>query len=294
MKHFRLRTPAGLIILWAALMGSPAHAQDALQQIKSLYASAAYEDALTLVTRIDAGARRPELEKYRVFCLIALGKTAEAEKAIATVVTENPSFQPDAGEASPRVREMFARVRRALVPDIAQRMYLEGRAALDRKDVAASSARFEALVALIEEATKDSPELETDEPMLPELKLLASGFLDLNRAAARKAEAAAPQLEPPNAAARTPLEISSPVPVKQDLPVWLPPDPLSRREFRGALRVFISASGQVTGAELSPAIHPVYDRQLLTAARMWEYQPALRNGVPIASEKVIEVVLRPR
>jgi hypothetical protein len=292
MKHFRSRTPAGLIVLYSALMGSPAHAQDALQQIKSLYASAAYEDALTLVTRIDAGARRPELEKYRVFCLIALGKTAEAERAIATVVTENPSFQPDTGEASPRVREMFARVRRALVPEIAQRMYLEGRAAIARKDVAASSARFEALVALIDDATRDSPELETDEPMLPELKLLASGFLDLNRAAARKAEAAA--AEPASAAARAPVDITSPVPVKQDLPIWLPPNSLSRREFRGALRVFISASGRVTSAELSPAIHPVYDQQLLTAARTWEYQPALRNGVPIASEKVIEVVLRPR
>ena len=85
-----------------------------------------------------------------------------------------------------------------------------------------------------------------------------------------------------------------PVPVKQDLPVWVPPDQASRREFRGAIRVFISDAGRVTGAELASPIHPAYDRQLLLAAKAWAYQPALRNGVPIASEKVIEVVLKPR
>jgi hypothetical protein len=33
---------------------------------------------------------------------------------------------------------------------------------------------------------------------------------------------------------------------------------------------------------------------LLQAALNWQYQPALRNGAPIASEKVIEIVLKPR
>ena len=52
--------------------------------------------------------------------------------------------------------------------------------------------------------------------------------------------------------------------------------------------------GRVTGAEISPSIHPVYDRLLLLAALTWQYQPALKDGPPIASEKVIEVVLKPR
>lgn len=131
--------------------------------------------------------------------------------------------------------------------------------------------------------------------MLSELRLLASGFLDLSRAASARPPAASNPTAvaaPPKPAA--PPEITSPVPVKQELPVWVPPDLSIRREFRGAIRVWISETGKVTNAKLAPAIHPVYDRLLLQAAQTWEYQPALRNGVPTASEKVIEVVLRPR
>jgi len=287
--NMRSAVIAGAIL--ASVWSSPAAAQDSLQYVKTLYASAAYEDALNVLGRLQASQRRPEYEQYRVFCLVALGRTAEAERAIAFVVAEYPAFVPDAQETSPRIREMFNRVRRTLVPEIAQRMYLQARAALDRKDKTAE-AQFEALVALIDSTSSQNGIGDEDEPMLSELKLLASGFLDLSRASAR----AERHVEPVPAlatAARSPT-ITSPVPVKQTLPVWVPPDQASQREFRGAIRVFISDTGHVTGAELAPAIHPVYDRLLLQAAKSWEYQPALRNGAPTASEKLIEVVLRPR
>ena len=91
-----------------------------------------------------------------------------------------------------------------------------------------------------------------------------------------------------------PPGITAPTPVKQDLPVWVPPDQGSRREFRGAIRVSIAPDGRVTGAKMEPAVHPAYDRLLMQAALNWQYQPALRDGSPIASEKVVEVVLKPR
>ena len=76
----------------ATLVGiSSAHGQESLQQVKALYASAAYEDALSMVGRLQATARKPEFEQYRVYCLVALGRTAEAEKAIASVVVEHPT-----------------------------------------------------------------------------------------------------------------------------------------------------------------------------------------------------------
>jgi hypothetical protein len=278
-----------LASLWAA---SPAAAQDSLQHVKTLYASAAYEDALTVLGRLQGSQRRPEYEQYRVFCLVALGRTAEAERAIASVVTEHPAFVPDDLETSPRIREMFIRVRRALMPEIAQRMYLQARSALDRKDKTAE-AQFEALVQLIDGAPHVNADGQDSEPMLSELRLLASGFLDLSRAASTRSErrSESPAVVPNLPA---PPEVTSPVPVKQGLPVWVPPDQASQREFRGAIRVLISDAGRVTSADLAPPIHPVYDRLLLQAAKAWEYQPALRNGVPTASEKLIEVVLRPR
>lgn len=272
-------------LLWGT---AAAQAQETFQQVKALYASAAYEDALSMISRLQAANHRPEYEQYRVFCLVALGRTIEAEQAIAAVVAEDPTFVPDPAEASPRIRDLFVRTRRALVPDIAQRLYQDARASFDRKEIAAASGQFASVVQLID-STAIAPD---DEPMLSELRLLAAGFLDLTRAAARgDAPAAA---EPAAPKPKAPVQVTAPVPLKQELPAWTPPDPASRREFRGAVRVFISESGAVTGAELTPGVHPLYDRVLLQTARSWHYQPALRNGVPVPSEKIIEVVLKPR
>jgi TonB family protein len=270
-------------------MGTPcASAQEPLQQIKTLYASAAYEDALSMIARLQASGRKAEYEQYRVFCLVALGRTAEAEKAIASVVEADPSFVPDAREMSPRIRDMFARTRRAMVPDIAHRLYLDARESLNRQDKAAATAKFEAVVRLIDSTAGDKA-ADAEEPLLYELRLLASGFLDLSRAADARP---APAVRQPSTVPS--IDIVAPTPIRQELPAWTPPELWNAREFRGAIRVFISEQGRVTDAELSPSIHPAYDRLLLAAAKAWQYQPATRNGSPVASEKVIEVVLKPR
>jgi hypothetical protein len=290
-----------LAAMCATLVGtSSAHGQESLQQVKALYASAAYEDALSMVGRLQATGRKPEFEQYRVYCLVALGRTAEAEKAIASVVVEHPTFLPDAEETSPRIQEMFLRIRKGLVPEIAQRMYIDARAAWNRKDTSAASEQFASLVQLIDitqaAGADGNSGSDNAEPMLSELRLLAAGFLDLGRAlSASPARAVEPVPSlPREPVASAPMQITPAVPVKQDLPVWVPTDQATRREFRGSIRVFISETGTVTRAELSQVVHPAYDRQLLLAAKTWAYQPAMKDGVPIASEKVIEVVLKPR
>ena len=71
--------------------------QDALNAARDLYASAAYEDALAVLNRMpEATTRTPDeartLSQYRAFCLLALGRTAEAERAIETMITrDNPN-----------------------------------------------------------------------------------------------------------------------------------------------------------------------------------------------------------
>ena len=60
------------------------------------------------------------------------------------------------------------------------------------------------------------------------------------------------------------------------------------------MRVRIDAEGRVTDAEMTAPVHPMYDRLLLQAAREWPYQPARTNGVAVPSEKVVQVVLKPR
>ncbi len=85
------------------------------------------------------------------------------------------------------------------------------------------------------------------------------------------------------------------VPVRQALPQWVPPAGMSRyTDFRGAVRVEIGADGKVVSAAIAEPIHPAYDRLLLAAARDWLYEPATRDGVPVPSERTVQVSLKAR
>jgi tetratricopeptide (TPR) repeat protein len=287
-----MRTYVVIVVASFALLPSTARAQDSLQSAKDLYASAAYEDALKVLSRLQVSDPKPEVAQYRASCLIALGRTAEAEKAIASVVTANPSFVPDPAEVSPRLQELFARTRRQMVPEIARQVYLEAKVALDRKDRETAVAKFEAVVQLIDSGADASGSLS-------ELRLLAAGFLDLSRAMSAPPATASPTAR--NSAASTankPVkapEITPPVAIKQVMPAWFPSDNVSRQaEFFGSVRVLISATGKVESAEIVRPIHPAYDRLLLLAAKGWEYQPARSDGLAVSSEQLVQVQLKPR
>src|SRR6187549_2338270 len=86
-------------------------AQDSLQAVKDLYASAAYEDALTAVAKIDSPAEpNVEAEQYRVFCLVALGRMDDAAQAVESVLTLQPEYRPNSSDASPRIQTLFSQV----------------------------------------------------------------------------------------------------------------------------------------------------------------------------------------
>ena len=83
--------------------------------------------------------------------------------------------------------------------------------------------------------------------------------------------------------------------LKQSMPAWLPSDNVSRQSsFSGTVRVAISPEGKVASAEIVRSVHPLYDPLLLQAARMWEYQAARSDGMPVASEQIVQVQLKPR
>lgn len=293
-----LRSVAGITLVAAAIAAPrPAAAQDTLQHLKDLYASAAYEDALSVANRLDTAESNPEIEQYRVFCLIALGRPVEAEHAVEEVIKAKPRYRPEAADASPRIQEMFSKVRRRLGPSLVKGLYVDAKAALDRKDREAAVARFEEMLRVA-----DDPDVK-DEPSVSELRLLGSGFLDLSkalpaRAAETTAPAATPTQGPAAAAAPAPAVkplVAPPIAIREPLPAWIPTDATSRFvEFRGAVRVQIDAQGKVTMAEMATPVHPLYDRLLLQAARDWTYQPARANGLAVPSEKVVQIVLKPR
>jgi TonB family protein len=265
-------------------------AQDPLQAVRDLYASAAYEDALSAVGKFDVADPSPEAEQYRVFCLVALGRVAEADQAVERLLTARPEYHPDSAQASPRIQALFAQVRQRVGPALVKRMYQRARAAMERKDRDSAVAEFEAMLRMA-----DDPDVRPD-PAMAELKELGSGFLELSRnmpASAPAVPATPPGSPAAAAAAPRPSTIIPPVVIQQRLPRWIP-DPSSRsKQFSGAVRVQISAEGKVVSAEIVRSLHPAYDQLLLRAARDWLYHPGRRDGVDIASEKTVEVSLLP-
>src|SRR5512138_1369168 len=151
MKHQIRRALGGGLIATAIVMWPAAlFAQDSLSAARDLYASAAYEDALAVLSRLNAAGLRPDdgrtAEQYRALCLIALGKTAEASRAIESVVASQPLYRPSEGDVSPRVRSAFSEVRQRVLPGLVQQRYAQYKVAFDRKDYQTASTGFNELL----------------------------------------------------------------------------------------------------------------------------------------------------
>jgi hypothetical protein len=273
---------------------SPVSAQEPLQRIKDLYASAAYEDTLAAVTSLPEASAKPEIEQYKIFSLVALGRLPEAQQAVEAVLTAYPLYHPDAADLSPRIQELFKSVRSRVGPEAVKTLYRDGKSALDRKDRETAIHLFVEML-----RTADDPDISV-QPMVSELRLLGAGFLDLSRALpAPPAVAAAPSpsASPATAAAvspAAPMVITPAVAIRENLPAWSPSSSSNRAVFSGRIHVVITDTGTVERAEILDSIHPEYDPLLLRAAKAWLYEPARRNGVALPSEKTVEIRLKPR
>ena len=106
----------GIMLVTAG--GARLNAQDPLSAAKDLYASAAYEDALSTLSRLD-GAVAPgvarQADEYRAFCLYALGRTREAESIAESIIRREPLARLDAADASPRLQSDVGRHARTAV-----------------------------------------------------------------------------------------------------------------------------------------------------------------------------------
>ena len=291
MMSASIRVVAAVMLLVA----STAAAQDALGPARDLYASAAYEEALVALGRLraeaDAGAGA-EIDRYRVLCLMALGRASEADKVIESIVVSDPLYQPAAADTAPHVRAAFSAVRRRVVPGLVRKHYIEAKAAFDRKAFPEAVQGLERSVRMIDNL--DS----ADRAELGDLRMLATGFLDLSRAALATSPVAAtatsePKAEPAPAADKLPA--STPL---VTLDQTLPPLPFSvaasgTREFRGRIEVEIDETGRVSEARILQSVHALYDPLLLKAAREWKYEAPRVAGNPTASIQRVEIVLRP-
>src|ERR1051325_4202951 len=123
-----------LVLLVALSMTGAAVAQnDPLETARELYAAAACEEALSELTRIGKSVPEPaaahEVDAYRAFCLMALGRTSEAESVAESLICADPTLTIDKySDASPRIASMFTTVRKRVLPQLIRDEYRSARA----------------------------------------------------------------------------------------------------------------------------------------------------------------------
>jgi hypothetical protein len=280
-------------------------AQVSVAAARELYASAAYEDALKMLEQLHRGNQAREERQavglYRILCLVAVGRAAEADQALETLVAQEPLYRPSTDDLSPRMRTAFSEARKRLLPSIIQQQYRDAKAAYDRQDHAAAASAF----AQVLEGLRD-PEIAhaAAQPPLSDLKTLALGFHDLS------VKASAP---PPPLPAPAPIVVTAapaapptrdyrrtytvddegvvlPTPVKQSFPRFAGKVP---NAATGVIDILINAMGVVESATLRVRVDPRYDNQLVAAAQRWQYKPATVEGVPVKFLKSVQVNLAP-
>jgi len=301
--------------------------QDPLNIAKDLYASAAYEEALSTLSRLTdaragmSGVAR-QADQYRAFCLYALGRVSEAESVAESLIRREPLLQLDGADASPRIEAMFVSVRKRILPGLIRDQYRETRAFIDQKQYAAAEPRLADVRRLLAEAQR----LGAWDEALADLTELVDGFLTLARSQAVPAplpataatsvpppSAPAPSApaaseparataapEPPRAVAGEPIgepriyhiedaDVRPPVVIFQTAPGASTELLTVVRALRKqmVLNILIDETGSVQKADVRGSIHPSYDSMLLRAARTWKYRPAMKNGAAVKYEKTV-------
>jgi TonB family protein len=276
-------------LLYAAATAS---AQELLTKAKALYDAAAYEEALAAL----ASEHVPEAQQYKALCMLALGRAQDATGAVELLVSSSPTFEPSADDVPPRFVTLVSEAKKKLLPGIARKTFNEGRDQFRRGDREEALKKFDLVVTLTSSPIfKDTSDAE-------DLRTLASGFIDLARAAAAarpEPNAPAPAREPeapkvaeaPAPVQGPPPEVSQPVAVRQTIPP-IPSGISGLGSPTASVKVEIGADGRVTNASVQQSSHPLYDRMVLQAAREWLYTPAMLNGRPVPSEKVVTIHVR--
>jgi hypothetical protein len=217
------------VVLTAAQAGLGA--QDSLSAAKDLYASAAYEDALSTLTRLNGDvSTAPEIVKqvdeYRAFCLYALGRTGEAESVAESIIRKEPLTKLDVADASPRLELMFTNVRKRLLPSLIRERFRTARSSLDQKDYSAAEPQLAEARLMISDAEK----LGVKDDGLADLSILVDGFLQLIRSTADQRTSPAPAPAPASAPVPVPAPAAAAAgsnaltpPARPQVPHTLPP-----------------------------------------------------------------------
>jgi tetratricopeptide (TPR) repeat protein len=288
-------------------------AQDALASARTLYASAQYDEALKLLDQMASAPASSEqqqsIELYRTLCLLAIGRRDDADRAIETIIARNPLYRPG-DEMSPRTRSAFSEAKKRVLPSIVQQQYAEAKSTFDRKAFETAAVLFKRVIDALGDPDIDAAAAQ---PPLSDLRTLAAGFYDLS---VNAIPPPAPPPPPPAPVAAAPAVVlppkvygpedrgvRAPVTIMQDMPRYpgaVPPNGLT-----GIVEVVINENGVVESASMVVPLKPLgpanasapmgnaYDKMVLSAAKKWQFQPAVMDGAPVKYRKRIQISIQP-
>ena len=198
----------------------------------TLYSAASYDEALVALEGAGQLPLSPgeqvELERHRMLCLLALGRTAAAVDAAARLLEQQPGYVLSEGDAAPHVRAMLETTRRQVVPEMIRRTYEDGKRAFDAGEYGRAGEVFTQLGLWLADA-----HVAAADPSFADLRTLSNGFLELSRSGAARhatASAAAEAPTPLLAATRPELPWSAAVAVRMD-PASIDPPAEETNEF---------------------------------------------------------------
>jgi hypothetical protein len=290
---------AALIFIAAPRVG----AEEPLATARELYASASYDEALTVLNGLMNGdfsrEERQSIELYRALCLFAIGRTGEADRAIEKMIAQDPLYRPSADDISPRMRTAFTEARKRLLPSIIQQKYAEAKSAFDQHDYVVSTTVFKQVLDSL--ADPDMGAVANQSP-LADLRTLSVGFHELSAKAGAPPPPppmpiAAPAPGPPLVAPVAPrvygaedANVVPPATIRQQVPAF--PGRIAM-PVTGILEILIDERGAVNTALMRVPMNPQYDKLVLSAAKSWQYLPATFNGTPVKFVKRVQVSLVP-
>jgi TonB family protein len=290
--------------LSAALLLTSARAtqaQGSLSSARDLYAAAAYDEALTalnaLAARGDAITESATVSLYRALCLYALGRNAEGDRAVESLVAQHPFYHAPMDELSPRMRTTVKETRRRMLPVFLQQKYAEAKVAYEQKEYATAAEGFGKV---IEGLTDPDIATAANQSPLSDLGTLAAGFRDLATKAMMPVAAPKPSvvLAAPVASASAPKTYSPddprvvpPVMIRQSIPPFN--RPVAQRKT-AVVELLVNEHGAVESAAMMSPLDPSYDRAVIAAAKNWTYEPAKLDGKAVKYRKRVQITLVPQ
>ena len=282
------------------LMAESLYAQDSLESARDLYASARYDEALTLLDRLSSDApaseQRQSIDLYRTLCLLAVGRRDDADRAIEAIIARDPLYRLSE-DVPPRTRTAFTDAKRRLLPTIVQQQYGDAKRAFDGGQFDIAAVTFKRVIDALNDSDIGSA---AKQPPLSDLRTLAAGFHDLS------VKAIAPPPPPPPPAPVQPeppaivvakiytgeeAGVRPPGIISQDMPRYPGIVPLAG--LRGIVEAVVDERGVVESVAMVASVTTSYDKLVMTAASRWQFQPATLNGVPVKFRKRIQIFIAP-